>query len=87
MNVEVKIVPGARKREIRAEGGRLKVKVCAKPVEGKANDELIEYLADAFHVKRRDVKIIAGERDTRKVVSLPVDEQAFAAVLKRLTSV
>lgn len=86
MNVEVKIVPGARKQEIRVEGGRLKVKVCAKPVEGKANDELIECLADAFNVKKRDVKIIAGERDTRKVVSLPVDEHAFMTALKRLAS-
>jgi len=28
-------------------------------------------------VKRRDVAIVAGERDSRKVVSIPVDEEGL----------
>ena len=33
MNIEVKVIAGARKREIRLDGARLKVKLISKPVE------------------------------------------------------
>ena len=75
MNIEVKVIAGAKRREIRLEGSRLKVKLIARPLQGKANDELVDFLADTLGVKRRDVRIIAGERDTRKVISVPVDEE------------
>ncbi len=81
MNVEVKVIAGARRREIRLQGSRLLVKILSKPLKGKANEELIEYISDTFRVRRRDVTIVMGERDTRKVVSIPVDEETFKRVL------
>ena len=42
------------------DGEILKVKVRAAPVDGKANIELIETLADAFGVKKRDVSLVSG---------------------------
>lgn len=73
MNIDVKVIAGARKRMIALEGSTLKVKILSKPQKGKANEELVEYMADTFRLKRREVAIVAGERDTRKVVSLPLD--------------
>lgn len=81
MNIDVKVIAGARKRVISLEGSVLKVKILSKPQKGKANEELIEYIADTFDLKRRDVSIIAGERDTRKVVSLPLDVDGVRRVL------
>ena len=72
MNLEVKVITGARKREMRLEGSRLRVRLVARPVKGKANEELIAYIAEIFGVKRREVSIIAGEKETRKVLSIPL---------------
>lgn len=87
MNIEVKVIAGARKRAISVEGSVLKVKLLSKPLKGKANEELIEYIADTFCLKRRDVSIVAGERDTRKLVSIPLDADAFRRALEDLPPV
>jgi len=81
VNIEVKVIAGARRREIRLQGSRLLVKILSKPLKGKANEELIEYISDTFRVKRRDVTIVMGERDTRKVISIPIDAETFKKVL------
>jgi hypothetical protein len=82
VNIEVKVIAGARKQEIKLEGPRLKVKLLSKPLKGRANEELIGYLAETFMVKRRDVTIVAGEKDTRKVVSIPVEEDRIKNILE-----
>ena len=84
MNLEVKVIPGAHKRAISLEGSLLKVKLLSKPMKGKANEELIEYLADTFRLKRREVVIVAGERDTRKIVSIPLDVDSLRPILEGL---
>lgn len=80
MKVEVRVVPGARKREITREGDGLKVKLLSQAREGKANQELVEYLADFFSVRKSEVVIVLGERDRRKVVSLPIGPAALGSV-------
>jgi uncharacterized protein (TIGR00251 family) len=81
VNIDVKVIAGARKRMISLEGSLLKVKLLSKPQKGKANEELVGYIADTFDLKRRDVSIIAGERDTGKVGSLPLDGDGAPRVL------
>ena len=81
MNVEVKVIAGARKREMRLEGSRLRVKILSRPIKGKANEELIDYIAEVFDVRRRDIAIVAGEKETRKVISIPIDEETLRRVL------
>lgn len=41
-------------------GERLKVRITAPPLEGRANAHLLEFLADAFGVPRRNVALLAG---------------------------
>lgn len=82
MNLEVKVITGARKREMRLEGSRLRVRLVARPVKGKANEELIAYIAEIFGVKRREVSIIAGEKETRKVLSIPLREDEFSRIVQ-----
>ena len=82
MNVEVKVVTGAGKREMRLEGSRLKVRLVARPVKGKANAELIAYVAKMFGVKRHEVTIVAGEKETRKVLSIPLEEDELTQILQ-----
>lgn len=80
MNIEVRVVPGAKKREITREGQAFKVKLLSPAREGKANKELVEYLADFFSVRKSEIVIVLGERDRRKVVSLPIGPAALAAL-------
>lgn len=57
----------------------LLVRLNAAPVEGAANAELIEVLADALGIPKRAVSISAGERSRRKTVlirGLSADEVA-----------
>ncbi|OPY63726.1 MAG: hypothetical protein A4E57_03736 [Syntrophorhabdaceae bacterium PtaU1.Bin034] len=82
MNIEVKVIAGARKREMKLEGSRLKVKLISKPIKGKANEELIEFISDTFKVKRREITIVSGEKDTRKIISVPIQEEALRQVIE-----
>ena len=48
-------------------GDAIRVRITAPPVEGKANDHLVRFLAKRFGVHRRDVTLLSGEsgRDKR----------------------
>ncbi len=81
MNVDIRVVPGAKKREIKRDGQSLKIKLVSQPQEGKANRELVEYLASTFAVRKSEVRIVSGEKGRKKVVFLPVDQDTFDAVL------
>jgi len=48
--------------------GYLKLKVKAKAQEGKANQELIKFLADFFQIAKKNLEIISGEKSRRKKV-------------------
>lgn len=67
----IKAIPNAPRNEIVGWlGDTLKVKVHAPPVEGKANDELCEFLADAFGVPRRAVTLLRGDTSRQKVIKI-----------------
>jgi uncharacterized protein (TIGR00251 family) len=51
-------------------GDALKLKLAAAPVEGKANAELLRWLARAFGVPRRNVQLLRGETARAKVVRI-----------------
>jgi uncharacterized protein (TIGR00251 family) len=70
MRVSVLVVPNARKNGVVEEGDHLKVYVRAPPVKGKANEAVIEVLAEFFGVKKGDIRIISGERSREKVVEI-----------------
>ncbi|RMD82008.1 MAG: YggU family protein [Lentisphaerae bacterium] len=50
--------------------GHLVIGLKSPPVEGKANTELIKYLAKYFDLPRIDVEIINGTKNRRKTVLL-----------------
>ena len=46
--IELKVIPNAKKDEIKKEGGLLKVYIKKPAIKGKANNALIKLLADYF---------------------------------------
>ncbi len=70
MIINVRVVPRAKQNKVVAEAGRLKVYLTAPPVEGKANEALIEALAEHFGVKKRQVRLVRGEKGRDKTVEI-----------------
>ena len=69
MILELHVQPGAARSEFAGRHGeRIKVRLAAPAVEGKANAALIEFLAGHFGVPRRNVRIAAGLKSRRKRV-------------------
>ncbi len=71
VELDVRVIPRARRTE--AAGIRddaMLVRVAAPPVEQAANDALVAFFADALHVPRRAVRIVAGEHARRKRVAI-----------------
>ena len=65
----MRVTPRAKRNEVAgAHGNALKVCVTAPPEGGRANDALIEVLADWLGVKRRQVEIISGATSRNKIV-------------------
>lgn len=66
MKLTIKVIPKAKKNEIKGE----KVYLKAPPVEGKANEALIAFLAEHFGVKKKQITIIKGEKSRNKVIGI-----------------
>lgn len=67
----VHVQPGAKNTQVGGlHGDALKIRLAAPAVEGKANGELLRFLADAFGVPLRQVTLKQGERSRRKVVHI-----------------
>jgi len=59
--------PGARRTEVAGlHGERVKVRVAAPALEDRANEALVQFLAERFGVARRDVRLVSGERSREK---------------------
>ena len=69
MILELHVQPGAKRSEFAGKHGeRIKVRLAAPAVEGKANDALVEFLADHFGVPKRNVRIASGLKSRQKRV-------------------
>jgi uncharacterized protein (TIGR00251 family) len=69
--LDLHVQPGAKRSEFAGEhGGRMKLRLAATAIEGKANDALVDFLADYFNVPRRSVRIVSGLKSRQKRVSV-----------------
>ena len=72
--LELHVQPRAVRDEIVSyHGDRLKVRITAPPVDGKATQHLIAFLAGVFQVPKRDVVLLSGGsgRDKRVRIQRP----------------
>ena len=67
----VRVQPRASRNAIAGEmGDALKIALTAPPVEGKANEACVEFLANLLKVPRSSVTIASGESSRNKVVRI-----------------
>jgi len=71
INIQLHVQSGASKTELAGRyGDALKIRVASPPVEGKANREVIRYLAQILEVPRGSVALVRGAAGRRKTVAV-----------------
>ncbi len=68
----IRVTPRASKNEIAEirSDGTVRIRLMAPPIEGRANDALVTFLADILDVSRSKIEIVAGETGRDKLVSV-----------------
>ena len=88
MIISLHITPKAKKSEITgwskdAEGRPvLKVKVAAQPEDGKANAELLRFLAKEWNVAKGELELVSGEASRHKRLKINNLDAAARIVTK-----
>lgn len=75
VTLAVRAQPGAKRTAIvgaygDGDAAQLKIAVQAPPVEGRANEALIAFLAEKFELPKRSVELVSGELSRSKVFLL-----------------
>jgi uncharacterized protein len=69
--LELHVQPGAARSEFAGKhGDRIKLRLAARAVDGKANDALIAFLSEHFKVPKRSVRILSGLKSRQKRVQI-----------------
>ncbi|MCH2240380.1 MAG: DUF167 domain-containing protein [Aquabacterium sp.] len=83
--LDLSVSPNARRTEAQGlHDGRLRVRLAAPPVDGKANEALLKWLAGELQVGRQQVTLVRGESARIKQVRLAVDPSRVEDWLQRL---
>jgi uncharacterized protein (TIGR00251 family) len=79
----IKAIPNAPRNAVAGWlGDALKVKVHAPALEGRANDELCEFIADTLGLPKRAVTVVFGDKSRQKL--LQIEGLCLAEVRARL---
>lgn len=71
LTLTLHIQPGAKRSEIAGlHGDALKIRLAAPPIDGRANEALLKYLAGLFNVPLRQVELRQGGQSRHKVVAI-----------------
>ena len=82
IELTIRVVPRASKPGFAGtRGGAILVRLQSPPVEGAANEELIQVIAQAFGVAKRDVAIVAGEHSRLKRVAIGTNDRRHVALV------
>lgn len=86
LRITVKVTPRASRNQVLGfEDGVLRVKVTAPPVEGEANQAVVQLLADFLGVSRRDVEVVKGDTARQKIIEVRgLDRAALESKLGKL---
>ena len=70
--LNIRVIPNASKTELAGRDGSIwKIRLAAPPVDGKANEALIRFLADELDVAPSMIKILKGQGSKLKTIEVP----------------
>jgi uncharacterized protein (TIGR00251 family) len=76
--VPVRVVPRASREDLSLDGGVLRARVTAPPVDGAANEALVALIAGRLGLPRRAVALASGAASRQKVVAVAgLDAETF----------
>lgn len=71
LTLTLHIQPGAKRSEVAGlHGDALKIRLAAPPIEGRANEALLKFIAGLFAVSVRQVELRQGGQSRHKVVAV-----------------
>lgn len=71
LTLTLHIQPGAKRSEVAGlHGDALKIRLAAPPIEGRANEALLKFIAGLFAVSARQVELRQGGQSRHKVVAV-----------------
>lgn len=71
LRVEIKVQPRSSRNQFAGEvGGALKIKLTAPPVDGEANQALIEFLAGTLKIPKNKIRLVRGDTSRNKLVEI-----------------
>lgn len=71
VRLSVQVQPRSSRNQIVGEqDGCLKVKLTAPPVEGEANQALINYLARLLAIPKKNIKLLKGDTSRHKLIEI-----------------
>ena len=77
INIEVKVTSGAKSNSFKKENGLYYIRIMAKAIDGKANKSIIEFLSEELNLKKKDIEIIRGEKSSKKIISINIEDNIF----------
>ncbi|PIR47448.1 hypothetical protein COV06_03245 [Candidatus Uhrbacteria bacterium CG10_big_fil_rev_8_21_14_0_10_50_16] len=86
MKLNVKAIPGAQRTEVMGwlDETTVKIRLNAQPEKGKANAELIAFLAKQLGIAKSSCTVLRGTTSRDKVVGLPEREwEELRAILQK----
>lgn len=82
MFLMVKVIPNSHKNFLEGyQEGVLKVRIQTAPEKGKANEKLVEFLAESLHIPKKQIRIISGQ--TSRFKRLEIQEMSEASFLQK----
>ena len=83
--LDLSVVPNARRTDVDGlHDGALRVRLCAPPVDGKANQMVCEWVADELGLPKRAVRLLRGPASRRKQLEIDLDAAGVAAWLAKV---
>ncbi|HXB11143.1 MAG TPA: DUF167 domain-containing protein [Bacteroidia bacterium] len=80
----IKVKPGATRDEISLDTeNNLSVRIKAKPIDGEANDYLVNYLAKEFNISRSKIQIEKGTISRSKRLAINIEQSQLDEILNK----
>jgi hypothetical protein len=70
MRIKVKVKPGASKESLEIKDDIYIATLKAPPIEGRANEALIELLSEYFKKARSKIDIVSGHKSRIKIIEI-----------------